>query len=272
MKKPLLLLLLGTLINIPVFAEEESAVFNWQFSIGLGISHSRNLIPVLDSQQNGIPQLQLALDFEYKNWFAETPSLRSGQVYGDSILGYRISSSNRHNLAAIIAGYHEGFGPNRAISDGMPANRQEGLRNRKSDLMPGLRYQYHAADNQLFSLQFNKDIDAHHGEILKVFYGFRFEQNNWDLYFNSELTWYSAKLINYYYGVSDTEIKPGRPAYYTGSGWRWHTGLVGVYPLSTNWVAELGTGINWYTREFTDSPLTRNNPEVLSFVLFRYVF
>ncbi|MDX3774599.1 MipA/OmpV family protein [Chromatiaceae bacterium AAb-1] len=270
-KLPLLLFCCCLLCCKPAQAEEQ-ATFNWQFSIGLGLSHSYNLLPALDSQQNGVPQLQLLFDFEYRNWFAETPSLRSSQLFGDPTLGYRLNHSDKHNLAVILATYHNGFGPTISTSDGIPVRKLEGLHNRKTDLMPGLRYQYHAADSQLLSLQLSKDIGAHHGEMLRLFYGFRFEQKNWDLYFNTELSWYSAGLVNYYYGVTSEEARPDRPAYRAGSGWRWHNGVVSVYPLTKQWVMELGTGINWYTRSFTNSPLTRNNPELVSFVLVRYVF
>lgn len=281
MKKLLSVLLYSFLLTISsISLAEEQSAFNWQFGIGLGISHNRNLLPTMDSPRNGIPQLQLLFDFEYKNWFAETPSLRSGQLFGvrsgrlldDFTLGYRLSNSERQNLAVIVASYHDGFGPSIASGDGIRNSKLAGLHNRKSDLMPGLRYQLYTTDNQLLSLQLNKSVSAHHGEMLRLFYGFRFEQHNWDLYFNSELSWYSAKLVNYYYGVTAAEVRSQRPRYQSGSGWRWHNGLVGVYPLNQHWVTELGAGINWYTQAFTDSPLTRNNPEVVSFALIRYVF
>lgn len=281
MKKLQLVFFLGIQLLIsPVSLADEASAFNWQFGIGLGISHNRNLLPALDSAHNGIPQLQLLFDFEYKNWFAETPSLRSGQLFGvrngrlldDFTLGYRFYDSEQQNLAFIVASYHDGFGPSVAIGDRLSSDRLAGITNRESDLMPGMRYQLYTSENQLLSLQLNKDISSHHGDMLRVFYGFRFEQHNWDLYVNSELTWYSAKLVNYYYGISAAEVHSGRLQYQAGNGWRWHNGLVGVYPLNKNWVTELGTGINWYSRAFTDSPLTRTNPEVVSFALIRYVF
>ena len=139
MKKLRLLLLYGLLLTISSIslAEEESA-FNWQFGVGLGVSHNRNLLPAMDSPRNGIPQLQLLFDFEYKNWFAETPSLRSGQLFGvrsgrlldDFTLGYRLSNSERHNLAVIMASYHDGFGPSVASGDGISSSILDGLHNR----------------------------------------------------------------------------------------------------------------------------------------------
>lgn len=271
MPKLLLLCFSLALLTGKTAADEEST-FNWQLGVGFGASHGRNLIPAFDSKQNGLPQLQIHFDFEYKNWFAETGSVRSGYVFGDPTLGYRLLKDDDYNVALTAASYHFGFGPTISSNDGLRLKSLEGLNNRTHDLLPGVRYQQQLSENQLFSLQLSKDVIAHHGEILSLFYGHRFEYNNWDLYLNTELSWHSAKLVNYYYGVNALESRPERPQYHAGSGWRQHYGLVGVYPLHTKWVMELGAGINWYSKAHTQSPLTRNKPEWQSFVIFRYVY
>lgn len=270
MPKLLLLLLLASCALPATKADAADAdEFNWQLAFGFGVSHGRNLIADFDNRLNGIPQLQIHFDFEYKNWFAETTGVRSGYVFGDPALGYRLFSGGNYNLAIIATSYHFGFGPD---NDQIRTRKLEGLDDRSNDLITGLRYQRQLDDKQLFSVQLTKDIIAHHGEILSLFYGHRFEYNNWDLYLNTELSWHSAKLVNYYYGISARESRPERPEYRAGSGWRQHYGVVGVYPLHTKWVMELGAGVNWYSRAHTNSPLTRNKPELQSFVIFRYVY
>lgn len=267
-----LLLLVSLSLLSGQTAAEDAKKFNWQLNVVFGASHGNNLVTAFDSKVNDAPQLQIQFDFEYKNWFAETTSVRSGYVFGNPTLGYRLLNGDNYNVAIVMASYHLGFGPTVSSRDGLRIGSLEGLNNREHDLAPGLRYQQQLSENQLFSLQLNKDFKAHHGEMFSVFYGHRFEYSNWDLYLNTELNWHSAKLVNYYYGVTATESKPDRPVYEAGSGWRQHFGLVGVYPLHPKWVMELGSGINWYSKAHTNSPLTRDKPEWQSFVLFRYVY
>ncbi|GAB2919843.1 MipA/OmpV family protein [Rheinheimera gaetbuli] len=270
MRKLLLLISLSLLSGKAV--AEGGKKFNWQLDVGFGVSHGNNIVPAFDSKLNGAPQLQIQFNFEYKNWFAEATSVRSGYVFGNPTLGYRLLTGDNSNVAIVMASYHFGFGPTVSSRDGLRISSLEGLNNREHDLAPGLRYQQQLSENQLFSLQLSKDLKAYHGEMFSLFYGHRFEYNNWDLYLNTELNWHSAKLINYYYGVSTTESTPDRPEYQAGSGWRQHFGLVGVYPLHPKWVIELGSGINWYSKAHTNSPLTRDKPEWQSFVIFRYVY
>lgn len=250
----------------------EQATLNWQLGVGFGISHGRNVIPEFDSKLNGLPQVHIQFDFEYKNWFAETDGVRSGYVFGDPTLGYRLLNSDDSNLALIAASYHYGFGPTLSSNDGLRLESLEGLNNRKHDLLPGVRYQRQLSDNQLFSVQLSKDIIAHHGELISLFYGYRVEYNNWDLYLNTELSWHSDKLVNYYYGVTAAESSPDRPEYQAGSGWRQHFGMVAVYPLHPKWVVELGAGLNWYSNAHRQSPLTRDDAAWQSFIIFRYVY
>lgn len=269
MKKLWLVFLAGGLCATPCSLASD---FSWQLGFGLGINHSHNLIQELDEEQNKKPQFQLLFSFEYKNIFWETPGLRAGRLVDDSTLGYRFYRNDHHELAFIVASYHEGFGPNMGGAEGIRTKTLEGLHDRKDDLLLGLRYQYQATDKQLLILQWGQDSRAHKGSIASVFYGVRFEKGNWDIYLNSELNGYSDALVNYYYGVTPEEARPSRPSYSAGQGWRWHSGVVGVYPLSSRWIFEAGIGGNWYSSRFSNSPLVRDNKELVSFGLVRYLF
>lgn len=271
MKRYLLCLLISCLsITAPVRASGSD--FSWQLGLGLGINHSYNLIPEFDDEQNKRPQLQLLLALEYKNLFMETPGLRAGRLVDDAALGYRLHRNEQHEFSLIAASYHDAFGPTVGRSEGIRTKTLESLNNRDDDLVLGLRYQYQATDKHLLSLNWGRDLRAHKGGVASAFYGVRFEKGNWDIYLNSELKWYSQALVNYYYGVKLVESRPDRPVYNADQGWRWHTGVVGVYPLTTRWVFETGVGGNWYSSSFSNSPLTRSNKELVSFGLVRYLF
>lgn len=271
MKKLLSSLLIGCLLMAaPAYAAP--ADFSWQLGLGLGINHSYNLIPEFDDEQNKKPQLQLLFALEYKNLFMETPGLRAGRLVDDATLGYRLQRNDLHEFSLVLASNHEAFGPTVGAAEGIRTRALEGLNDREDDLLLGFRYQYQATDKQLLSLNWGRDLRTHEGSVASAFYGVRFEKSNWDIYLNSELKWYSASLVDYYYGVTPAESRVGRPVYRADQGWRWHSGVVGVYPLSTRWIFETGVGGNWYSNSFSRSPLTRGNKELVSFGLVRYLF
>jgi outer membrane scaffolding protein for murein synthesis (MipA/OmpV family) len=95
---------------------------------------------------------------------------------------------------------------------------------------------------------------------------------NWDLYYNAGVSVSSAKMVNYYYGVSAAESQSGRPTYSAGAGQQLHLGVSALYPLSTDWLLELGLAVNGFSSAYTDSPLADRDTEFRSLVKFRYVF
>lgn len=271
MKKQLSRLLI-TYFSLIMPVHAAPADFSWQLGLGMGIGHSYNLIRDFDDEQNKKPQLQIMFVLEYKKLFMETPGLRAGRLVDDATLGYRFYRDDQHEFSLIAASYHDAFGPTVGTAEGIRTRTLEGLNDRDDDLVLGFRYQYQATDKQLLSLNLGRDLLAHEGGVASAFYGVRFEQGNWDIYLNSELKWYSEALVDYYYGVTPAESRADRPIYKAGQGWRWHSGVVGVYPLSTRWIFETGVGGNWYSSSFSHSPLTRGNKELVSFGLVRYLF
>jgi MipA family protein len=65
----------------------------------------------------------------------------------------------------------------------------------------------------------------------------------------------SAKLVNYYYGVSATEVAAGRPAYDAGSSTNFNVGLSAMTEFTPNLSLVLGARYRGYGASIRQSPL-----------------
>lgn len=271
-------LLLGALLSAPLQAEQTkmtsaSSDFEWQLDIGNYALYTKSLLKGMDSEINGPLHLHIFVYVNYKRFFIEPGPIqkRISPVAAD-VAGFRLYETEQLQWALTINHYHLGF---TAASSRDPMQLSipglEGLDDRKADFAVGIRFQ-HQAGASLFSVHLLKDQIAHYDFFAELYYGYRFELSNWDLYLSTELTLYRSGLINYYYGVTEAEARPDRPVYQAGSGQRLHLGAIAAYPLSKRWIFELGSGVNLYSSAFTHSPLTRSAPELVSFSSVRYVF
>ncbi|SEA23673.1 MipA/OmpV family protein [Alkalimonas amylolytica] len=270
------IVLLCLFLPITLFAEPgtENAKFEWQLDIGNYAMYSRSLLKGMDSELNGPLNLHIFIYVNYKRFFIEPGPIqkRITPVAAD-VMGFRLHETEQQQWAFILNHYHLGFTPAHS-RDPMQIEIPSltGLNARKTDLAVGLRFQ-HQQGPHLLSVSLLKDQKVHYDYFAELYYGYRLELANWDLYLSSELTLYRADLINYYYGVTEAEARPGRPFYQSShGGQRLHFGAIAAYPLSKRWIVELGSGMNWYSSAFTQSPLTRKAPELIGYTSVRYVF
>ena len=253
----------------PCLASEEQANrFEWQVELGVASYYTNSLLKGMESTYSYPVGPLLNVHLKYWRLFLEPQSYLRSKLSQSHIAGFKVYENSDQQLALVVDHHHLGFGPNDPY---WRIDAHDGLNTRKDDASLGLRYQHQGA-NTLWSFQINQGIRAHSGTIAQLFYGYRQELRNWDLFFNIEASYFTAEVVNYYYGVSDQESRPGRPSYKASAGQRLHLGMIGAYPLTQRWYTELGTGVNFYSRAFNDSPLTRQRPEFINFATLRYVF
>ena len=251
-------------------ASWDEVEFTGYFSVGAGYQHA--LIGPLDQSVNDRLLLNLSADLTYRNFFIESDERRNVLRYGSGIIGYHLWQQDDASLALIGTGYHEAIGPDLETAFGnMHITELEGLTFRDSDFLVGLRYQRYWGQHY-WAIEAGQDIDSHYGKQLRFLYSYRQMLRNWDLYYNAGVSVSSAKMVNYYYGVSAAESQSGRPTYSAGAGQQLHLGVSALYPLSTNWLLELGLAVNGFSSAYTDSPLADRDTEFRSLVKFRYVF
>lgn len=257
-------------ISSSCHASWDEVEFTGYVSVGAG--YQRAIIGALDQSVNGRLLLNLSADVTYHNFFIESDERRNVLRYGSGIIGYHLWQQDDASLALIGTGYHQAIGPDLTTAFGKQhITELEGLKLRDSDFLVGLRYQRFWGQHY-WAIEVGQDIESHYGQQLRLLYSYRQPWRNWDLYYNAGMSFSTARVVDYYYGVRPAESLIGRPVYQAGAGQQLHFGVSALYPLSTNWLLELGLAANLFSNAYTDSPLSSRNSECLSLVKFRYVF
>jgi len=82
--------------------------------------------------------------------------------------------------------------------------------------------------------------------------------------------WQDRKYNDYYFGVSPSEARPGRPAYQADSGFNAEAGLRSIYLIDRHNSLFLDVSVTSLSSEVKDSPLVDRSTE--NRVLFAYVY
>ncbi len=258
------------LISTACHASWDEVEFTGYFSVGAGFQ--RALIGPVDPAINGKLLLNLSADLSYGNFFIESDERRNVLRFGSGIIGYQLWQQDDSSLALIGTNYQQAIGPDLVTAFGKQHIAElEGLELRDSDFLVGLRYQRFWGQHY-WAIEAGQDIESHYGQQLRLLYSYRQQLRNWDLYYNAGVSFSTAKVVDFYYGVRPAESLVNRPAYQAGAGQQLHVGLSALYPLSPNWLLELGLAVNLFSKAYIDSPLSNRNSECLSLVKFRYVF
>lgn len=240
--------------------------------LSLGAAYQQTLIAPLDRTINGKALLNLSIDLQYRNFFIESEDRRNVLRYGSGLIGYHLWQNEESTFSVTATSYHDAIGPDLATVFGtVHLPELEGLHLRNSDFLIGLRYQRYWQQHYA-AIELGQDIESHYGQQLRLIYSFRYPLRNWDLYYNIGLSFSTARLVNYYYGVTTAESLVDRPEYSAGAGQQVHFGFSAVYPLSPAWLIEFGLAANGFSAAYTNSPLSDRNKEFRSLVKFRYVF
>lgn len=240
--------------------------------LAMGAGHQRALIAPLDRTVNKKLLLNLSADLQYRNFFIESDDRRNVMRYGSGLLGYHLQQQEDRALSIIGTNYNDAIGPDLITGFGrFHLPELDGLQLRDSDFLLGLRYQRFWQQHYV-AVEIGQDIESHYSQQLRLIYSYRQPLRNWDLYYNVGLSFSAARLVNYYYGVSADESQSDRPVYNAGAGQQLHLGISALYPLSPDWLLELGLAVNGFSRAYTNSPLVNRDGEFRSLVKFRYVF
>ncbi len=92
----------------------------------------------------------------------------------------------------------------------------EGLEERKQSLDAGIEAGLTQDWGELKLNWVTDTLDRHNGEEVRFSYRYRFESGPWSFSPYISWTWQDEKLTDYYFGVSEAEARPDRPAYSAG--------------------------------------------------------
>lgn len=242
--------------------------FEGTFYLGVGKGFHNTLVPGLGDQINSGLRLILTGDVKWRNFFIETPMHRSGASIYSAAFGYRLFEQEQHSLDIIAINYNIGL-PDKEVNNA--TSQLHGLRIREADAVNSLRYQYQWQQH-LFGVEAGVDVLSHQGSVNRLSYSYLLPWRNLDIYFNAALTFESSKVLNYYYGVSETESRPDRPVYRPGAGFKTHFGVSAIYPLAEHCQLDGSIGLNLFSQHYLDSPLVTRRQESMAILMVRYVF
>jgi len=124
--------------------------------------------------------------------------------------GYLLSNGDHYRLALVVQPTL-----NRLSASDSP--QLAGIQSRQWSLAGGANLETFGDWGHLNLGLFHDLLDRNNGTSANLGYRFPFHVGGWTLSPGVGLRWQSANLTNYYYGVSDAEARPGRPAYSPGS-------------------------------------------------------
>ncbi|MBZ9613538.1 MipA/OmpV family protein [Rheinheimera maricola] len=168
-------------------------------------------------------------------------------VYGPFV-SYELMKANEVSLTAKLSprfsGYDEGDSD---VFVGMK---------RKSSLDAGIGLQY-SLDNWTLDTEALTDVLGNsNGQEVKLKFSYSMRYGPVQLSPEVGVSYSSSKLVDYYYGVRQTEASFNRPAYRAGAAVNYHTGLALRTPVFFGGMTRLGLQYHWFDNSIANSPLT----------------
>lgn len=148
----------------------------------------------------------------------------------------------------------------------------EGLEKREQSVDAGLELAFRQKWGEL-KLDFVTDtLNRHNGQEARLVYRYRFEAGPWSLSPYLSWTWQDANLTNYYFGVSEAEARPDRPAFLPGESQWVGFGLNTAWHISDRIVLFGNIGFAGTDSDVLASPLVEEDGFSSAFVGGTYMF
>jgi len=148
----------------------------------------------------------------------------------------------------------------------------EGLSKREQSVDVGFEVALRGRWGELRADWLADALDRHGGKSADLTYRYRIHGGNWTVSPFLSWTWQDDSLTNYYYGVSEAEARPDRPAYATGDS-QWLTfGLNSSWRVSDRISFFGNVGFGGADSGVTDSPLVEEENGSVAFLGGTYIF
>jgi len=173
------------------------------------------------------------------------------EVINESFFGAAIGYSawgNDHTRLDLL--FTSSFGP---YEPGI--GEYESVNDRNADLIAGLR-STHNFDSTLVQFEFYSDVSGtHDGQTASVQVG-KFKQvKNWNLHGLLGVRYFSDKMVDHYFGISEEESTESIPVYQASDGILASLEAGATVPLNEKWIFKVNTELLYLPDSVTDSPL-----------------
>lgn len=219
--------------------------FNLQAKLGLGIGLSQAQSPYhgVSSNTNTLPA--------YISYEGEKGYFRG--IEGGLHLGHLGEPDKRLTLSALAAGRLEGY----KASD---SSYLQGMKKRSWSLDAGIGATLVRDSNRFTAKIMTDTLNKHKGQSFELGYAYiHLATPKLMLIPNTYLTWQSANLLDYYFGITDKEQGVGRQAYKVSSGLQLKAGLLANYAISSSTSLLLSVTSRRLPSSVTKSPLVKRD-------------
>ncbi len=148
----------------------------------------------------------------------------------------------------------------------------EGIEERKQSLDAGIELGLKQNWGELKLDWVTDTLNRHNGQEVRFSYRYRFEAGPWSISPFVSWTWQNANLSNYYFGVSQAEARPDRPAYSPGESQWLGVGLNTSWQISDRILFFGNVAFGGAGAEIVDSPLVEEAGFSSLFVGGTYLF
>ena len=249
--------------------------FSWQAMMGVAIYSANS--PLKDVQQEDIfdyTSIALMIDLYYKGFFIQSNHRRSVAVTQGAELGYQLHVDDDWELDILTKNYIVGYDPDELIKNkGENIPTLAGLSEREMGNAIAIRYS-HFNENSISSIEFAHfpPWSAAQGWLIDYYYNDLVIYKNWDIYIGGGVTYYSNKVMDYYYGIDTHEVTQARELYEPNAGFKGTFEIYAQYPISKKWSFNAGITQTYYSNTIGRSPLV-DKQHITQFLLGAfYVF
>jgi len=250
--KPLIFASLLSTIGVNAQAQQaEHEEDDQHFSMGLFVSSEQSLYLGGKSETQVIPLIQ----FQSGRYFLQGPSL-GAYLYQSQ--NWRLSASV--NLS--------GFGDDNRDDSVELADMQE----LDSAFLATTTLEYENDWGEL-ALSAGYDVSGtHDGSKFALSYTYPFMAGGWRISPELSFEWASEEISQYYYGVSQLDVRPDRPLYTPDAYTSYEVGVSAMYPFKRRHALMIRAGYQGYSKEVTDSPIVDadGNTSVAIGYLYRF--
>jgi outer membrane protein len=239
---------------LSVEEEKELPLIGGQLTIGVGVVAEREIYRDVDSEIEPVPLMR------YENGPFEL------QAYDGIGASFRVFGTEHFAISVIGSlDMEEGYDPD-------DSDFLEGMD--KLHTLYGAGVALEAVYNGWeVELDFLQDLSGEHdGQEVELGLGYRWWMLGTEWRPAVNVTWMSEEVVDYFYGVSDREARPNRPAYSPKSGFEYSAQLVIERPFGENFSLVGMVEIATFDSEIKDSPLVDEDYEIGGAIGVTYTF
>ncbi len=241
--------------SISFFSTAEEGIYDNFEVLGLGIGYGSDQSIYKGGKTEG--SITPGVEVQWGPLF-----LRGGQ------LGSYLYGGENFGIAAAIGMGDEVGSTDRGDSDDLKDMTK------LDDVTTGSIMFFYEADFGDIDFVLTSDISGKHkGQTAALSYAYPIElSSRWELAPSISAQWVSGKTNNYYYGVTQTDVKADRAYYKAGSGVNYSAGLSAMYEITEHHGLMFDASYTRYSSQVTDSPIVDRKSSSGVSVMYQYRF